>query len=70
MWVNWLFNVLILCGMWANGRKWRVCFVLSGIGELGWTLTSLWTGQYDLAFICGVFVLMCILNYRRWGKSE
>lgn len=70
LWFTITANVLILMGMYCNGRKWRICFLLSGVGETLWTGVALFNGQYDLAFICGVFVLMCIVNYRRWGRDE
>lgn len=67
---KWLFNVLILLGMWQNGKKNRLCFVLSGLGEAGWTVASASEGQWDLAFICAVFCCLCVYNYRKWGQDK
>lgn len=68
--MTWIANVLILIGMYLIGRKWRVCFVFSGLGESIWCVSSALEGRYDLAFICFVFVMGCGVNYYRWGRDE
>jgi hypothetical protein len=68
--MTWIANVLILMGMICNGKKWRLCFILSGVGESIWTVCAAAEGRYDLASICAVFCLMCVLNYRQWGRDD
>lgn len=69
LWFTITANILILMGMYANGQKWRICFLLSGVGEIIWTVVALWNGQYDLGFICAVFVAMCVWNNHKWKKE-
>ena len=67
--ITWFANLLILIGMFLTGRKVRVCFLFAAAGETIWTACACCSGQYDLASICGVFVVMALLNYRKWGQD-
>jgi hypothetical protein len=68
--VTWVANALILWGMYLVGRKRKACFLFSATGELIWTVCACRSGQYDLAFICGVFVVVALLNYRKWRRDD
>jgi len=68
-WLGWAGNVLILIGMWLVGEKKRVCFLWTLVGESIWAGYALWLKMYDLSFICVIFALMAILNWRKWKET-
>jgi hypothetical protein len=68
--MTWIGNALILIGMYLIGKKYRSAFLWSAAGETIWTCCATANGQYDLSFICGVFVIVALINYWRWGREE
>jgi len=55
--------------MVLNGSKRRVCFLFGAAGEAIWTCSACCNGQYDLASICGLFVVVAVINFFRWGRD-
>lgn len=67
--MTWFANFLIVIQIWGIGNKWRPAFLFGAAGEGIWTVCAAVNGQYDLAAICGLFVIMALFNYRKWGRD-
>lgn len=67
--MGWIANALIVIGLWKIGDRWRHAFLFSIAGEILWSVKSLLSGQYDLAFICIVFCALAFRNWIRWGRE-
>lgn len=68
--ITWFANILLLISMWLIGRKNKLGFVFSTVGESIWVVISIYRGSWDLAFICFVFTVVPIYNYYLWWKTE
>lgn len=67
--LGWLGNIFIVVGIWRVGNRQRNAFFFSIVGEIAWIIKSLYLGQYDLAVICGVFALLAVRSYVKWGRA-
>ena len=68
--MTWVANGLIVIGMILIGGKRRSAFLFSAAGELLWTGAAAVKGMWDLAFICGLFVVLALVNWKRWGSEQ
>ena len=66
----WFANLLIVIGIWTLGYRWRHAFLFSIAGESVYTLVAWRTGQFELAFICGVFCILAARNWWLWRKTD
>ena len=67
--MTWVANVLVLIGLYLTGRKIRVCFLFTAVGELIWSVCSALESRWDLSSICAVFTVLSIWNYYKWGQE-
>lgn len=67
--MTWIANGLIVIGMILIGSRRRSAFLFSAAGESIWTYWAASVGMYDLASICGLFVVLALVNWRRWGRE-
>lgn len=66
----WFANLLIVCGLWFIGYKWRHAFLFSIAGETVYTVVAYQTEQWELCAICFVFCLLAFRNWVKWGHAE
>jgi hypothetical protein len=68
--LSWIGNLLILVGMYKVGEKCRTAFLWSIAGESCWIVVAAGRDLWSLAFICAVFCLVSVFNYRKWGHDS
>lgn len=64
--VTLVANLLIIAGLYYIGGRKRWAFLLTGVGEAVWTVYSLATVQWDLAWICAIFTVLAVRNFVLW----
>lgn len=67
--LGWVGNVFLVWGIWEIGNRRRFAHLLTVIGETAWIAKSLIVGQYDLAFICVVFLVLAARCWVKWGDA-
>lgn len=65
--LGWIGNAFIVAGLWGVGNKRRGAFILSAVGELLWIANATGRGDWALASICVVFLLMALRSYVKWA---
>jgi len=68
--MTWIANIFLIIGLFLIGNKNKYSFIFTIIGESIWTIVALCTHQYDLAFICAIFTILAIRNFRRWNNEN
>ncbi len=67
--LGWIGNVFLVWGIWEIGNKRRFAHLLTVVGESAWIVKSLIVGQYDLAFICAIFLVLAARCWVKWGVA-
>lgn len=68
--MGWFGNILIVIGVVKIANKKRSGFIFNGLGELVWIGHAASQGLWDLVAICGVFCLLAVWSYRKWGAEQ
>ncbi len=68
--MGWVANIFICIGLWKQGSKIATAYVFTIIGEAIWCIYSLYSKQYDLAFICVIFCVLAARNLWKWRNDS
>lgn len=72
MTLGWVANIFLLVGLWFLGKDRRWPFLLTFVGETVWLVAILTSTlvMWDMAFICVVFAMLALNNWRKWGNAK
>jgi hypothetical protein len=67
--LTWVGNAFIVTGLYKIADKWRHAFLFSIAGETCWMLASYARSDWALLSICGVFNIMALRSWIKWGQD-
>lgn len=68
--LGWAGNILLCWGIWEIGNKRRVAHLITVVGEAAWIVKSVAVGQWDLAFICVIFLALAARCWVKWAPPK
>mgnify|MGYP005991405103 CR=1 FL=1 len=68
--IGWLGTVLIMLGYYLNAQKYKMCFIVWGLGNIVFLVYSYLINAIPQIAV-SVFVLgMNVYGYKQWSKDE
>jgi nicotinamide riboside transporter PnuC len=67
--LQWVGNLFVFLGVWYVGEKKRFCFLYSIIGNVLWVWYSCRTHLWSMVFLAGLFTILAVRNWYKWGKE-
>jgi len=68
--MGWIGSALLIVGMRAVGKKKRWGFILGFLGEFIWCCRAYSKADWELLFICVVFLWVYAANWWDWRPGK
>lgn len=68
--ITWMLTAISLAGNVLNCMKFRLCFIVWIVCNVGWTIYDASTGLYSRLTLDVVQTILCVFGYVSWGKYE
>jgi hypothetical protein len=68
--IQWVLTAASLTGNMFNCLRWRMCFMIWIVCNIGWTVIDVQNGAYSRAILDTVQICFSVFGYIEWGKHE
>jgi len=68
--IGWIANILIVVAIMFIGRKQRIGWIFSIIGNLLWCIYAVQLNLWSALFIDGLTMIIGIYSWRKWKNDS
>jgi nicotinamide riboside transporter PnuC len=67
--LGWISNIFIILSIYYTGKKRKIGWLFSIIGNIGWSLYAIQIQLWSALFIDLVCLALAIWNWRKWNGT-
>ena len=67
--MTWILTAISLIGNYLNCRRFRICFIIWFICNMGWLAYDVLNGVYSRAILDAVQSCFCVYGFIEWRKE-
>ena len=68
--LGWIGNIFILVYMYLIGRKSRIGWIFSMLGNFIWCWYAIQLCMWDMLFLDGIALILAVYYWFKWSNNE